>query len=73
MNSVDWETERLFVLETVKRIETETYNNSRSINDFKTEITAILAVIQTKLALYSFLGSIVVSATVSTVIKFTLG
>ena len=73
MNSTDWETERLFVLETVKRIEAETYNNSKAINDFKTDITAILAVIQTKLALYSFLGSVVVSATVSAAIKFMQG
>lgn len=61
MSSMDWEAERLYVMEMLKENKAGLSEILKSLNEFKLEMTRAVVELKTKVGMYAVIGAAVVS------------
>ncbi len=69
MSNIEWDQERLYVLEMLKETRSGLAELQKMVQDLKLETTKTFAEIKTKLGMYAIVGSAVISLIVSVLSK----
>jgi len=66
--NMDWEVERLYVMEMLKDNKKGLEGLEKSVNDYKLETAKAIAELQTKVGIYVLIGASIVSTAISVIV-----